>query len=292
MANTILTASVIAREAIDTLYANAVMANLVYRDVEDDFGTEVLGHRVGDTINIREPATFTSNDFASAGTISKQNATEGTIPVVLDKHEDVSFEVTSKELTLEISQFSERFMVPAMEALAQKVDQDLLALRDDVSATVTFDENDAWGTVINARKQLNTNKVPLPGRNLVWGSNGEAAVLKDERFTRADATGDGGTRFEEAMIARAAGFTHYLDQNADDTAESVAFHPWAFCLATRPLYLPEGAADAAIVSHNGLSVRVVRDYDISTKAQVVSVDILYGVKTLDEARAAIIGAVS
>lgn len=290
MANTILTADVIAREAIDQLYANAVMANLVYRGVEDDFGTEVLGHRVGNTINVPQPTLFTSDSFS--GSLNIQNVTEAKVPVVLNKHEDVSFEVTSTELTLEISQFSRRFIAPATEALAQQVDIDLLTLRDDVSETVTFDESDAWGTAVDARKALNKAKVPLPMRNLVWSSNGEAAVLKDERFSSAEKVGDEGTAFREASLGRAAGFDHFLDQNADDTAESVAFHNTAFILATAPFALPDGAADAAQVQYKGLTIRVVRDYDIDAKSEVVSLDILYGVKTFDADRAAIVSAIS
>ena len=290
MANTILTADVIAREAIDTLYSNAVMANLVYRGVDSDFGSEVLGHRVGDTISVPQPTTFVSDSFS--GTITVQNATESSVPVVLDKHEDVSFTVTSAELTLDISQFSRRFVQPATRALAQQVDIDLLTLRNDVANSVTFDVTDAWGTAIEARKALNLAKVPIDMRQLVWSSNGEAAVLKDARFSSAEQVGDDGTAFREASLGRAAGFSHFLDQNADDTAESVAFHPTAFILATSALYLPEGAADAAQVSFGGLTIRVVMDYDISTKAQTVSLDVLYGVKTFDADRAVIVSAIS
>lgn len=284
--NDILTADVIAREAITTLYANTVMANLVYRGVEADWSGDVLGHAKGDTITVRKPTVFTADEFDRAAGIQLQDIEEEGIPVKLDTIADVSFSVTSEELTLDITQFASRLLVPAMEALAQKIDKDLLALRYDVTASVEF--GTAWDTVIDVRKTLNKAKVPFPGRAIVWGSELEGDVLKDARFTTANQTGDGGTRFSEAQVGRAAGFDHFLDQNVDDTDESVAFHPWAFTLATRPLYLPEGAADAAQASWDGISVRVVRDYDTNKKEQIVSVDVLYGVKTLDAARAVII----
>lgn len=295
MAQNILTASVIAREAITTLYNNAVMANLVYRGVENTFGAEVLGHKVGETVNIRKPATFESKSFT--GSIEKQDVEEDTIPVVVDRHEDVSFEVSTKELSLEVSQFSERFIAPATEALAQKVDVDILGLRGDVTATVTFDTSAPWDTVIDARTTLNKAAVPLMQRRAVWSSDHEGGILKSGRFTKANETGDGGTRFTEAQIGRAGGFDHFLDQNADSNSDesgadvagqSVLFHPWAFCLAAVPLENIDDALDAAVVSYNGLTIRVVRDYDISSKATIVSLDILYGVKTLDNARAVIV----
>ncbi len=295
MAQNILTASVIAREAITTLYNNAVMANLVYRGVEDTFGAEVLGHKVGETVNIRKPATFEAKSFT--GAIEKQDVTEDTIPVVVDRHEDVSFEVSSKELAMEVSQFSQRFISPATEALAQKVDVDLLGLRGDVTATAAWDGTEPWNTVIDARTVLNKAAVPLTQRRAVWASDHEGGILKSGRFTKANETGDNGTRFENAQIGRAGGFDHFLDQNADDNSDesgaavaghSVLFHPWAFCLATVPLENIDDALDAAVVSFNGLTIRVVRDYDISSKATIVSLDVLYGVKTLDNSRAVIV----
>lgn len=41
-----------------------------------------------------------------------------------------------------------------------------------------------------------------------------------------------------------------------------------------------GNKNAAIMQHNGLGVRVVYDYDINTKTDYVSIDILYGLKLL------------
>lgn len=62
---------------------------------------------------------------------------------------------------------------------------------------------------------------------------------------------------------------------------SLAFHRNAIALVTRPLALPMGAANAAIESSNGLGVRVVYDYNQDTKKDTVSLDVIYGVKTLN-----------
>lgn len=42
-----------------------------------------------------------------------------------------------------------------------------------------------------------------------------------------------------------------------------------------------GASKAAIASANGLAVRVVFGYDMDTKTDTVSFDIIYGIKELD-----------
>ena len=62
----------------------------------------------------------------------------------------------------------------------------------------------------------------------------------------------------------------------------VAFHRNALALVSRNLALPMGAANAAYASAGGLGVRVVYDYDATTKTDKISFDVIYGVKALDE----------
>lgn len=71
-----------------------------------------------------------------------------------------------------------------------------------------------------------------------------------------------------------------------DTAKvnGLAFGPQAFCLATKPLPKPSGQA-ADIINYNGFSVRVVYGWDNTLLSDVVTIDMLWGVKTLDRARA-------
>ena len=44
--------------------------------------------------------------------------------------------------------------------------------------------------------------------------------------------------------------------------------------------MPDGAAFKARESANGLSLRVVKDYDIDNDIDVIRMDILYGVKAI------------
>ena len=59
--------------------------------------------------------------------------------------------------------------------------------------------------------------------------------------------------------------------------QNLGFHKNAFALVTVPLEMPDGAAFKARESHNGLSVRVVKDYDIAEDEDIIRLDILYGV---------------
>ncbi|WP_336214394.1 P22 phage major capsid protein family protein [Nonomuraea sp. LPB2021202275-12-8] len=305
MPNTFLTPSVIAKQALATLYETCVMAQLVHRDYDSEFAA-----RIGDTVNVRKPAVFTAQEYTRQQGITIQNASEGSIPVTLNHFADVSFAVTTEELTLEIEDFGAQLLNPAMEAISQKIDRDILSLRDDilqeVGRTGQWPSNPAGANVfthnnprtgIDARRVLNQRNVPASDRYAVVGPELEALWLGDDLFNRADARGDTDGLREASLGRRVFGFDPYQTQNihiptqvtgASTTEVGVAFHRTAFALVTRPLVLPQGAANAAVESYKGFGLRVVMDYDLDKKQDVVSIDCLYGTKTLDPNRAVLI----
>lgn len=281
MANTFLTPDIIAREALMVLRNNAVMANLVHRDYSDEF---VAG--IGDTITIRKPAKFDAKEYA--GSIEVQDATEGRVTVKMDKHLDVSFAVTSKQLTMDIKDFSEQLLVPAMQAFLDKIDAYLLALNTDVTKKVPSTAS-IKDDLIDARKHLTASATPLADRRFVYGTDAEADLLKTDLFVSAEKVGDEGTALREASLGRKFGMDFYVDQNVDNAGiNAMAFHKNAFALVTRPLALPKGATNSAIVSYDGFGLRVVYGYDMNTKTDTISIDMLCGVKTLDEKLASVI----
>ena len=288
MANTFLTPDIIAREALMVLRNNAVMANLVYRDYSDEF---VAG--VGDTITVRKPATFVAKEFTS--TIEVQDATETGVPVKMDKHLDVSFKVTSKQMSMDIEDFSSQLLVPAMQAFADKIDKYLIGLEASATNRVAH----ASGVIspadlIAARKLLSQNAAPMMDRRFVVGTTAEADLLGNELFVSASKIGDDGTALREASLGRKFGMDIYTDQNIAKTGSSsqyvpsIAFHKNAMALVTRPLALPNGASKSAIVNYDGFGLRVVYGYDITTKSDTVSIDMLCGVKLLDDKLIAVV----
>ena len=285
MANTILTPDIIAREALMVLRNNAVMANLVHRDYSDEFTGAV-----GDTITIRKPATFVANEYN--GSIAVQDATETGVSVTMDKHLDVSFGVTAKQMALSIEDFSKQLLVPAMQAFADKIDKYLIGLEAGATNRVPHAEgNIAPADVIAARKFLTENAAPLADRRFVVGATAEADLLNSELFVSADKVGDEGTALREASLGRKFGLDCYVDQNIAKNGNytpSIAFHKNAMALVTRSLPVPQGAAKAAIVNYDGFGLRVVYGYDMNTKTDTVSIDMLCGVKLLDDKLIAVV----
>jgi P22 coat protein - gene protein 5 len=295
MANTLLTPSIIAQAALATLYETTVMAALVHRDYEDAFA-----NAVGDTITIRKPAVFVAQEYNRADGITVQDANEGGIPMTLNHFADVSFSVTSEDLTLKITDFGERLLTPAMEAIAQKIDRDILALRSDVVHYVGTTAGELWNdpnAMIAAGRVLTQNKVPGSERRAVVGPAIAAEWLKADILQKAADRGDTMGLQEASLGNRLFGFDPYQTNNIvtptpgtgiSTTEVGVAFHKTAFALAIRPLALPRGAVNAAIANYKGFGLRVIYGYDMDKKQDIVSIDCLYGTKTLDPNRAVLI----
>ena len=356
MGNTFLTPSIVANEALMVLESNLTMANLVHRDYSDEYV------QVGDTITIRKPAKFVAKNFT--GQVSEQDVTEGSVPVKMDRFRDVTVKVTSKEMTLDIKSFSKQIVEPAMSAIAQAIDIDLLTVGVEKAAkTATVSGTPVISDIAGVGKALDTSKAPRQNRRLVLPPNilykyntldnfakkcykGDSKALEESeigkvytcdtfmsqncpenqsetagtvtaykvtgtvnttQFTVSNgspATGtikqgdqlivDGYlyTVTENLTLASGAG-TLKVDQNIPATiseaksvkvinkAHALGFHRNGLALVTRNLELPMGAAKAHIASANGIGVRVVFDYDTKTKTDLVSFDVIYGIKELD-----------
>jgi len=356
MPNTLLTPQIIANEALLVLTSNLTMANLVHRDYSDEFV------KVGDTITVRKPATFVAKNFT--GTTSTQDITEGSVTVKMDRFRDITVKVGSKELALNIKDFSAQVVQPAMNAIAQAIDTDLLAVGvSKASKTASVSGTPVITDIAGVGKQLDIAKAPRANRRLVIppttlykyntldnfakaSYSGDSQALREAEIGKVytcetfmsqncpenqSATAGTATAYKVTGTANATEFTvsagtpttgtikvgdqlivdGYLytvtedltlasgagtlkvDQNIPATistatdvkviskAHALGFHRNGLALVTRPLELPMGAQKAYIASADGLAVRVVFDYDTSTKTDTISFDILYGIKELD-----------
>jgi len=362
MPNVFLTPSIIAQEALMVLQSNLVAAQLVYRD----YVTEFTGAKVGDTITVRKPATFTAQEFTGAVVI--QNAQETGIPLVLEKHFDVTFQVTSKQWTLELEDFSTQLVQPAMLAIAEGVDRYLLSKATQLTSIVTVAGMTTLNDLALIDLALNENRVPVAPRNSIVSPKIKAAMMGIDAVHNAATRADGGQALRNASLGHIMGIDWYMSQNigkavgpggvpaingavaagaqamaidgataagllpngtaftvagvvgtftvtntytvdgtgavavvafapqapaggfADGAAitfgagsgtSAIAFHPNAFALAVVPLELPQGAASAGYIRGNGMGIRVVQGYDVNSKVDTISLDLLVGAKAID-----------
>src|SRR5690606_6857656 len=180
--------------------------------------------------------------------------------------------------------------------MANAIDIALFNLYTDVSTSINPESGDTWyDTLVNARVQLNKQLAPDNQERYFVGSDDvEGEILKTDQLVRWDATGVGGQQSPilNGELGRAAGFRLFRGTNVPSVGspavtKNLAFHRNAFALVSRPLATAApgqtpGAVQSTVFDEDfGLAMRTTMSYDAKKLATLVTVDVLFGVKTLD-----------
>jgi len=75
-------------------------------------------------------------------------------------------------------------------------------------------------------------------------------------------------------------YINFLGAASTTYAQNLVYHKDAIAFATADLLLPQGVDMASRAVHNGISLRVVRQYDINNDRMPCRVDVLYGYNTI------------
>lgn len=395
MANTLITPSIIAKEALFHLENNLIMAQHVHREYKNEFV------KVGDTVSIRKPVKFVASDGA---TRSNQDVIESSTSIVVDQRKHVSWKFSTQDLTLTVEDYSERYIKPAMIALANKVDSaicetgatkfynlvgtpgttpssfsdvknvakrmDKIPVPDDGSRRLVLDSDGRWeladgmggsgsGGIFNAeivgdmvrRGRLgNIANLEIYGDQNIYqhtvGAHDGTPLVNDASFANDSNTVafDGMTSsvsgaLKAGDVFTIAGVNSVNDVSKQNTGElhqfvvledvatttgagsasvyptlndgstkaayqtvtalpadnaaitvvgtastaypqNLGFHKNALALVTCPLELPDSAVFKARANWRGLSIRVIKAYDIDSDDEVIRLDILYGTKAI------------
>jgi hypothetical protein len=210
MSNSTLQIDVIAKEALMQLDNNLVAAKLVHRAHESDFGSAMNGYEAGDAISIRRPTDFTVRDGATA---SNQDVVEGKVTLTVDKQKGIDFGFTSKELTLDIKELSERVIKPAMVQLANQVDLDVLNLYKQVPnwAGTAGQVINSFGDFAKGPELLDQFAVPQEGRAAVLSPGDHWALLGNQTGLYIQDAARGAYR--QGSLGMIGGVDTYMSQN-------------------------------------------------------------------------------
>src|SRR5579862_8318473 len=147
----------VAADALPALMGNLVMGNLVNRDYEATLA------RAGDTVNVPIPPTLTANNIAEGSTVTLQNPNLGNAQIILNTHAEATFQVPDVTKVLAVPDLLKLYMQPAVVALAERIETDLLGLYPQFTANTavgTPGTTITEGTVDSAETALFSTKVP------------------------------------------------------------------------------------------------------------------------------------
>ncbi|HLJ47565.1 MAG TPA: P22 phage major capsid protein family protein [Bryobacteraceae bacterium] len=274
----------VAVDALPALMGNLVMGNLVNRDYEP-----VLAH-AGDTVNVPIPPALVANNIAEGGTVQTQNASLGNAQIVLNTHAEATFQIPDVTKVLAVPDLLKLYMQPAVIALAEKIESDLLNLYPQFTANSPIGSP---GTAITealvdqAETALFQAKVPASApKYLLVDSTTYSNLRQIPRFSEFYTAGEAGLRaLVEGTVGKMKDFYIFRSQfvpksgSGPVTIHNLAFSRDAMGLVVRrlPQPLPGTGAIAEYAEMGNFGMRVIMSYQPNTLAQQFTVDVLYGV---------------
>ena len=392
MANAFLTPTAVTREALRVLHQKLNFVGSITREYDDSFARQ--GAKIGDTLKVRLPNQYPVRTGAALSTGTLLDTTEASVDLKVQTQKGVDLNFTSVDLTMNLDDFTDRILEPAMSVLAANIEADAMSMYKDV-----YNQADNQGLpatftkVLQGRKILVDNLAPLNARtcnlntqdnvdlvdalkglfndqgtigkqnregfmgrtagfdfmeNTLWPSHtrgaangayttstlvgalplvatpvtaitvatGAGTALRGDVFTiagvfrvhpetkqstgilqqfavAADYAGGPGALSLTPSIIMAGAYQNVIVPAPSATAAlvfpgtastaygiSMAYQKGAFAFATADMVMPRGVDFAAREVFDGVSMRIVRQYDINSDKFPCRLDVLYGFKTL------------
>jgi len=277
----------VAADALPALMGNLVMGNLVNRDYEPSLA------QAGDTINVPIPPTLVANNIAEGNTVQLQNPNLGNAQIVLNTHAEASFQIPDVTKVLAVPDLLRLYMQPAVVALAERIESDLLSLYPNFTANTAVGTG---GTPITeavvdlAEATLFSAKMPASAaKYLIVDSATYSTLRQIPRFSEFNTAGEAGLRaLVDGAVGKMKDFYIFRSQfvaktgSSPATTHNLAFGRDAIGLVVRrlPQPLPGTGAIAEYAELGNFGMRVTMSYQPNTLAQQFTVDVLYGTGVL------------
>lgn len=206
MANTNSVVDMVAREALRIAHEKATFIGTINRSYDDSFAKE--GGKIGSTLRVRDPNQYVRRQGSRVMDVQDQASTTQTITVATQDGVDMRF--NSAELSLDIDEFSSRYIEPAMASLISGIDGDCI----NTATLNTYNVVGAAGTVVgasgditalgNARARLNQMLAPKDGGRVLQLDSITMASIVNGNKALFQPGNDVKEAFREGFYARSA----------------------------------------------------------------------------------------
>lgn len=275
---------VIANESLNELGKYLNLGATVTKD------SELVQTQVGDTINVPKFGVVESNSLAENGDVTVQRPTGLTIPVVLNKHQEVTIGELDFARSLQKGSVLPGYITQGLMRLAEDIEDELAALWSLFPIQNDF-VTDALTTLRKARTKMIRNNVPKNER--IYGYFAPEFIellLAAEAFTDPKLIPNNDA-LTEGTVGRAARIDLFEGQSVVKSGSpgvyrNMVYTKHAMVLASRPQPTDGnglGVQQTALVDPNsGLAIRATRAYNASKLGVQVTLDVVFGVAMLDD----------
>lgn len=276
--------------ALEILRNNIKLAPRVTKD------SDLATFQVGNTLHIPYPGTLVANDKAQGSPVTLQTPTSTDTTVTLNKHKESSFLVEDFVKAQATPALMTSYMTAAVIAIAEQIETDIIGTYSLFSGSLGTSGTDLSAATVRAvAKKFTDNKVAAGNRNLLVATKDVAALRADSTLQQFWAyndnrdkgvTGDtlpdlyGVQLLESQLVPVVTG--------TPNSTKDLAFDPGAIIFASRAL--PEtpmgtGAVQSTVQDPvSGLILRVTMSYSPNNLGTQITVDCLYGVAKLYDAK--------
>ncbi len=200
----LLTSSIVTKESLVILANNLVMAGRVNRQFEDQ-----MGAKIGTQLTIRKPNKFIVSEGAG---LQVQDIIEPSTTITISNQSHVDFQFGTSALTLVVEEFRERYLKPAMEKLANRIDRGVLANIPNVYNEVGTPGTtpNAFSFIANVAQRLDEEAAPQNDRTLVLNPKAYWGVTVGISTVFVTSVAEPGFK---GFIPNIANFEIFMDQN-------------------------------------------------------------------------------
>jgi hypothetical protein len=244
-------------------------------------------------VNVPIPPALTATNIAEGGTVTTQNPSLGNAQIVLNTHAEATFLIPDVTKALAVPDLLLTYLQPAVVAIAEKIERDLLGLYAGFTANTpvgTAGSPPTEAVIDSAETTLFGAKVPQSqNKYLVVDADAYSALRQIPRFSEFRTAGEAGvSALINGTVGRLKDFFVFRSQfaaktgTAPVTTHNLAFARDAIGLVIRrlPQPLPGTGAIAEYAELGNFGMRVVMSYQPNTLAQQFTVDVLYGTAIL------------
>jgi len=222
MANTLLTPDQITRKALQILHQKTTFLGNINRAYDASFAQS--GAKIGDTLRIRLPNQYKIRTGAALSTGADLDTVESNTSLQVATQRGVDMEFTSVDMTLDVDDFADRFLEPAMAVLAANIEADVWSqmykevpnIVDNDAAAISF------YNILQGRKVLNDNLAPMDDSRCALLSTFHTAKLADALKGLFQDSNAIKQQYREGMMGRTGGFDFFESTHVSDHATGTA----------------------------------------------------------------------
>ena len=249
---------------------------------------------IGDTVNVPVPPTnVVANDLSEGSDVSYQQTSMGNVAVVVNKHKESSFSVTSVADLFSNVALMDFYLTPHVISIAEQIEADIFAQYANATTGPVGAQGTALTSAVIGSAETALYNAKAYGDKYLALTPGDYDVVRSlPEFVNQYQIGTDQNALATGILGQIKGFNVFRSQLTPSvvttgpvtTHYNLAFVPDFVTMCTRQFKdIPQGLGAVSsniTLPGSNFSMQLVWSYNPQALAQTFTVHCLYGIKTL------------